>query len=79
MTQRMAEQVVTCLQSQSPEAAAQIQACMQQDVPGLTEGQTTANLATALMQKDEQYLHRWLEINKRLSETPTAAACAIPP
>lgn len=79
MTQRMAEQVLPCLQAQNTEAASQIQKYLQQDAPGLLNARNPSSLAVALMLKDEQCLYRWRQINMRLMELPTAAACAIPP
>jgi hypothetical protein len=75
----MAEQVLPCLQSQSPDAAFQIQAFIHQEVPGRISAQNTPNLVAALMLKDEQCLYRWRQINQLLMEPPTAAACAISP
>jgi hypothetical protein len=79
MTQRMAEQVLPCLQSTSPEAASDIQAHIRKQVHGRLSEKTTPNLAAALMVEDEQCLSRWRQINLLLMGLPTGAACAIPP
>lgn len=79
MTQRMAEEVLPCLQSKHLEEASHIQAHIRRQAHGRLNEMTTPNLAAALMAEDEACLYRWRQINLLLMGQPSAAACAIPP